>query len=246
MVQLSKVMKKLILLFVIGIFACNSLSAQILTEEEIELTFIQTFGDIPKQGKDWMILADSIKTTYPLDMNNQITTTNVIEIPNKSKDDIFIAAHAWFNASFNDGKSVVQMADKNAGVILAKGFLSGVGHRDGFSKSVTVGAYVIIRLDIKDAKVRLITMIQEYEMLQGTGVGLAVMGALGGTPVNNSKTSFSILPQDGYPFELKENKNYKRETSIGYASCIAYSLLLKQKVESALKLGITGTDGDDW
>ena len=245
-VQLSKVMKKLILLFVIGIFACNSLSAQILTEEEIELTFIQTFGDIPKQGKDWMILADSIKTTYPLDMNNQITTTNVIEIPNKSKDDIFIAAHAWFNASFNDGKSVVQMADKNAGVILAKGFLSGVGHRDGFSKSVTVGAYVIIRLDIKDAKVRLITMIQEYEMLQGTGVGLAVMGALGGTPVNNSKTSFSILPQDGYPFELKENKNYKRETSIGYASCIAYSLLLKQKLESALKLGITGTDGDDW
>ena len=117
-------MKKLILLLFAGVFACNSLSAQILTEEEIELTFIQTFGDIPKQGKDWMILADSIKTTYPLDMNNQITTTNVLEIPNKSKDDIFIAAHAWFNASFNDGKSVVQMADKNAGVILAKGFLN--------------------------------------------------------------------------------------------------------------------------
>ena len=238
-------MKKLILLLVAGVFACNSLSAQILTEEEIELTFIQTFGDIPKQGNDWMILADSIKTSYPLDMNNQITTTNVLEIPNKSKDDIFIAAHAWFNASFNDGKSVVQMADKNAGVILAKGFLRGVGHRDGFSKSVTVSAYVIIRLDIKDSKVRLITTIQDYEMAQATGVGLAVMGALGGTYVDNSKAPFSIMPQDGYPFSEK-NKQYKRETSIGYASCIAYSLLLKQKVESALKLGITGTDGDDW
>ena len=245
-VDYKSIMKKLLLLAVVCLFACNTLSAQILTEEEIELTFIQNFGEIPKNGKEWMILADSIKTSYPLDMNNQITTTNIIDIPNKSKDDIFIAAHAWFNASFNDGKSVVQMADKDAGVILAKGFLRGVGHRDGFSKSVTVSAYVIIRLDIKDAKVRLITTIQEYEMLQGTGVGLAVMGALGGTPVDNSKTSFSIMPQNGYPFELKENKNYKRETSIGYASCIAYSLLMKQKIDSALNLGITGTVGNDW
>lgn len=239
-------MKKLLLIVVVSLFMCNTMSAQVMTAEELESTFVQTFGEIPKNGKDWMMLADSIKTTYPLDVNNQISLTNVIEVPNKSKDDIFIAAHAWFNASFNDGKSVVQMADKDAGVILAKGFLRGVGHRDGFSKSVTVSAYVIIRLDIKDAKVRLITTIQEYEMLQGTGVGLAVIGALGGAPVDNSKTSFSIMPQDGYPFEIKENKNYRRETSIGYASCIAYSLLLKQKLDSALKLGITGTDGDDW
>lgn len=238
-------MKKLFLLVIVSVLACNTLSAQVLTSEEIELTFIQAFGEIPKNGKEWMILADSVKTSYPLDINNQITTTNVIDVPNKSKDDIFIAAHAWFNASFNDGKSVVQMADKNAGVILAKGFLRGVGHRDGFSKSVTVSAYVIIRLDIKDSRVRLITTIQDYEMEQATGVGLAVMGALGGTPVDNSRAPFSILPQDGYPFS-GENKQYKRETSIGYASCIAYSLLLKQKVESALKFGITGTDGDDW
>lgn len=238
-------MKNFLLLFVASIFATTPLAAQVLTNDEVELTFIQTFGEIPKNGKGWMILADSMKTAYPLDINNQISLTNVIDIPNKRKDEIFIAAHAWFNASFNDGKSVVQMADKDAGIILAKGFLSGVGHRDGFSKSVTVSAHVIIRLDIKNGKIRLITTIQNYEMTQSTGVGLAIMGAIGG----NAKTSvseISILPQDGYPFELKENKNYRRETSIGYASCIAYSLLLKQKLESALKIGITGTDSDNW
>lgn len=239
-------MKRLLIVFVVSLFACNTLSAQVMTPEEIELMFIQTFGEIPKNGKGWMELADSIKTSYPLDVNNQISLTNVIEVPNKSKDNIFIAAHAWFNASFNDGKSVLQMADKDAGVILAKGFLSGVGHRDGFSKSVTVSAYVIIRLDIKDERVRLITTIQEYEMKQSAGVGLAIMGAIGGS-VNSSSSAFSIIPQSGYPFsEDKDYKSYRRETSIGYASSIAYSILLKQKLESALNLGITGTDGDDW
>ncbi len=239
-------MKKLLLIVVVSLFMCNTMSAQVMTAEELESTFVQTFGEIPKNGKDWMMLADSVKTLFPLDVNNQITLTNVIDVPNKSKNDIYIAAHAWFNASFNDGKSVVQMADKDAGVILAKGFLSGVGHRDGFSKSVTVSAYVIIRLDIKDEKVRLITTIQEYEMEQTTGVGMALMGGLSGSRVSNN-AQLSIIPQNGYPFsEDKAYKSYKRETSIGYTSSIAYCLVLKQKLDSALKLGITGTDGDDW
>ncbi|MBR5812613.1 MAG: DUF4468 domain-containing protein [Alistipes sp.] len=239
-------MKKLILIIAACVLSCNSMMAQVITTEEIELAFVETFGDIPIDGKDWMMLADSIKDSYPLDVNNQISITNIIEVPNKSKSDLFIAAHSWLNASFNDGKSVVQMADKDAGVILAKGFLSGVGHRDGFSKSVTVSASVIIRLDIKDSKMRLITTIQKYEMAQTTGVGSAVLGALSGSRVDNSVSKFSILPNEGYPFEIKKNKNYKRETSIGYASSIAYSLLLKQKLELAVTLGITGTDGDDW
>lgn len=239
-------MKKLLLIVVVSLFMCNTMSAQVMTAEELESTFVQTFGEIPKNGKDWMMLADSVKTLFPLDVNNQITLTNVIDVPNKSKNDIYIAAHAWFNASFNDGKSVVQMADKDAGVILAKGLLSGVGHRDGFSKSVTVSAYVIIRLDIKDEKVRLITTVQEYEMYQTTGVGMALMGGLTGSSVSNN-AKFSIIAQNGYPFsDDKTYKAYKRETSIGFTSSIAYSLVLKQKLDSALKLGITGTDGDDW
>lgn len=239
-------MKRLLIVVVVSLFACNTLSAQVMTPEEIELMFIQTFGEIPKNGKGWMELADSIKTSYPLDVNNQISLTNVIEVPNKSKDNIFIAAHSWFNASFNDGKSVIQMADKDSGVILAKGFLSGVGERTGFTKSVSVSAYVIIRLDIKDSRVRLITSVQEYEMKQVTGVGMAIMGGLTGSAVKNN-AQLSILPHSGYPFsEDKAYKAYKRETSIGYASSIAYSLLLKQKLESALNVGITGTEGDDW
>lgn len=224
----------------------HSLSAQVLTQEEIEDTFVLTFGEIPSNGKEWMQLADSIKSAYPLDINKQITFTHVIDVPNKNKNDIFIAAQSWFTASFNDGKSVMQTADKEAGVILAKGYLAGVGHREGFSKSVTVSAYVMIRLDVKDEKVRLITTIQEYEMKQSTGVGMAIMGGLSGNSVTNN-AHFSIVPQNGYPFSTdKKYKSYKRETSIGYASSIAYSILLKNKVEAALRVGITGTDNSDW
>lgn len=235
---MKKVNLMLIMLSVIMITPAT-IQAQISMNEEIEQIFIDKVASIPNKNKDWLILADSLKEYYPLDVNNQISLTTIIEVPNKNKEQIFLEAHAWFNRTFVDAKSAIQMADKESNVIIAKGFFSGIGQRKGFSKNTFVSTYVLLRIDIKDEKVRLITTMYEYEMLQSTGLGLALMG--GTTP----SVEYTIKPWDGYPFS-ESNPQIKKEMSIGFASSIAASLWLGDKLNQILTIGVTGYEDDNW
>lgn len=232
-------MKKIILLLLSFSLFVIDVSAQNITAQDVEEAIAETYGYKPETGEEYLTLADKLVATYPLDINNQLSFTHILDVPGKTKDEIFIAVNAWFVASFNDGKSVIQMADKDAGIILAKGYLNGVGHRIGFAKSVLVGEYIVIRLDIKDEKIRLITSISEYYMETSAGVGQILFG--GAVPQD-----VTIPIYASYPFDKKSYKSYKREAAIGYVGGIAYSHVLKNKVEKAINLGITGTEGEDW
>ena len=231
-------MKKLFLL-ALAIASFIEAKSQIITTQDVDDAIVEIYAIQPKTGKEYMELADKLMTEYPLDQNQQISFTTVIDAPNKTKDELFTILNNWFVASFNSGKSVIQMTDKEQGVIIAKGYLSGVGSRTGFSKSVTVGEYIIIRLDIKDAKIRLITSIQEYCMETGIGVGQVLFG---GTALPDIE--FPVYK--GYPFDTKSYKNYKREAAIGYVGGIVYSKVLVTKIDKAINLGITGTESNDW
>lgn len=231
-------MKKLCLLLLTTIFVFEAQS-QIITSEDVDNAIATIYGIQPTTGKEYMELADKLMAEYPLDQNKQISFTTIIESPNKTKDELFSMLNNWFVASFNSGKSVIQMADKEQGIIIAKGYLSGVGSRIGFSKSVTVGEYIIIRLDIKDAKIRLISSIQEYYMDTSIGVGQVLFGGTALADIN-----FPVY--QGYPFDKKSYKNYKREAAIGYVGGIVYSKVLVDKIEKAINFGITGTEDNDW
>ena len=232
------IMKKLFLLAltIVSLFEAKS---QIITTQDVDDAIVEIYGIQPKTGKEYMELADKLMTEYPLDQNQQISFTTVIDAPNKTKDELFTMLNNWFVASFNSGKSVIQMTDKEQGVIIAKGYLSGVGDRVGFSKSVTVGEYIIIRLDIKDEKIRLISSIQEYYMETGIGVGQVLFGG-----VARPDKEFPVY--QGYPFDSKSYKNYRREAAIGYVGGIVYSKVLVTKIDKAINLGITGTESSDW
>lgn len=231
-------LKKLFLLLC-GVIAFVGANAQIITAEDIEQVVEKTYGVQPKTGKEYMSLADQLLSEYPLDMNRQLTFTTVIEAPKKSKDELFTLLNGWFVASFNSGKEVIQMSDKEAGVILAKGYLSGVGSRVGFSKSVNVGEYIVIRLDIKDEKIRVISSIQEYYMETSAGVGQMLFG---GAVLRDIK--FPV--HKGYPFDAKSFKQYRREAAIGYVGGIVYSKILQEKIRKAINFGITGNESDNW
>ena len=231
-------MKKLLLL-ALTFISVVEVKSQIITSQDVDDAISEIYGVQPKTGQEYMALADKLVTEDPLDQNQQISFTTVIDAPNKTKDELFIMLNNWFVASFNSGKSVIQMADKEQGVIIAKGYLSGVGNRTGFSKTVTVGEYIIIRLDIKDAKIRLITSIQEYYMDTSIGVGQVLFGG-------RALPDIEFPVYKGYPFDTKSYKKYKREAAIGYVGGIVYSKVLVDKIEKAINLGITGTEGNDW
>lgn len=231
-------MKRFILLAAL-ILSIGSINAQVITSQDVDKAIAELYGVQPQNGKEYMELADRLMLEYPLDQNQQLSFTTIIEAPGKSKDDLFVTLNNWFVSSFNSGKSVVQMADKEQGVILAKGYLSGVGSRVGFAKSVVVGEYIIIRLDIKDEKVRLITSIQEYYMDTSAGVGQMLFG---GATMSDTE----ILVYSGYPFDKQMNKGYKKECAIGYVGGIVYSKVLVNKVDKAINQGVVGTESLDW
>lgn len=54
---------------------------------------------------------------------------NIIQAPSLSKDQIYIQTNSWFVHTFNSGKSVIQLNEKDAGTILAKGYLKTLQNR---------------------------------------------------------------------------------------------------------------------
>ena len=239
MFNLNYYFMKRLFLCVLAIFCTFGAKSQIITTQDVEDQIAKLYGTQPQTGKEYRELADKIIIEYPLDANNQISFTTVLEIPGKQKDELFIMLNNWFVSSFNSGKSVIQMVDKEQGVILAKGYLSGVGSRMGFMKSVVVGEYIIIRIVIKYEKIRIITSIQEYYMDTSVGVGQILFGGV-------ALQDITLPVYSCYPFDKKQHKSYKNEAAIGYVGGIVYSKVLVDKIEKATKFGITGTESQNW
>ena len=71
----------------------------------------------------------------------------VVEIPGKSKDEIFTKSRQWFSQYFVSGESVVDYEDQAAGTIIGNG-IAGLGY-DPFG-IVHYDIHYNIRIDIKD------------------------------------------------------------------------------------------------
>ncbi len=219
------------------VFSVTIANAQIITEQDfaaIDMSQFDTNGD-GKIKDDEAALA--IKDLYGLDKNNSITRVTVIDSIPKSKDQIYVAVNDWFVRSFNDGKSVIQLNDKELGTIIGKGHISNMGNTLSFASSADISADVIIRVDMKDGRMRITTSIQKYEMEKGTGV----LGALAGGPAAYQKVHQEFIPSECFPFTKKQ----KKEGAKAFVKSHIYSLIVTNKLRDAVLNGLTGGE-EDW
>ena len=229
-------MKKVLLFFAVALSATFA-NAQIITEQDfaaIDMTQFDTNGD-GKVKDDEAALA--IKDLYGLDKNNSITRVTIVNSIPKTKEQIYVAVNDWFARSFNDGKSVIQLNDKDAGVIIGKGHISNMGSTMSFDSNADISADVFIRVDMKDGRMRITTSIQKYEMEKGTGV----LGALDGGPDAYQKVHQEFIPSECFPFTKKQ----KKEGAKAFVKSHIYSLIVINKLQDAVLNGLTGGD-DDW
>lgn len=175
-----------------------------------------------------------------IDANGNISTTTVIGCPNLSKNDIYIQAHSWFVNSFNSGKSVIQFDDKEAGTILAKGYLRDIALYAPFGKQYGISARVLFRIDIKEERARIIMTIQEYDIAVSNGRG----SSLQGTAAASNRT---YRPDLVYPFNDNPDLLPNEAGAKAYCASCLYLIAMKNRLDRAINAGIIGIDmNDNW
>lgn len=227
-------MKKIIF----SILACFTLAtcvnAQILRAEELEKYAEKQYG------KKWVEAAENLVSSLVLDKNKALTYVEVIEAPNKSRDQLYILLNYWFSTTFNDANSVIQLNDKESGTIIAKGFIEGIARHTGGMNSYNVNIKPIIKCDIKDNKIRITYTVPFYSVVKAVGGG--IVGAMSGAVPVRSDENWTL--DKCFPFDLKDR--HKKASSKAFVMAHAYSNVIMDKIEEVVKNGLVGNETEDW
>lgn len=211
-------------------FAGTIANAQILRTEELE--------DYAKEkyGEKWVEAAQNLGSSLQLDKNNALIYVQVIEAPEKTKDQLYVLLNYWFSATFNDANSVIQLNDKELGTIIAQGFMSSIAQHVGGMNAYNVNLKPVIKCDIKDNKVRVTYTVPFYSVVKAIGGGF-----LGTSNATRSDENWTL----DKCFQFAAKDAHKKTSSKALIMAHAYSNVVMDKIEECIKNGLTGNEGED-
>ena len=182
-----------------------------------------SFGQSAKE-----MLAE-INGKWELDNNRNVTFVRVIEVPGVSKEDLYVRALSYFTYTYVSGDDVVQVEDKEAGTIIGKGVYPKV-HIGVNLVATTVNTWHILRVDVKDGRVRAIVTLTSYENI--------ITGGYGGPSV----AKFAV--SERYPIVKKDPQ--KTIMSKAFYKSYKAAMASLDGIERSLKEGNTGNDVGSW
>ena len=233
----------------------QTVEAQVMKAADLEKYAKERYGD------KWLDAAANLASTLTLDKNESLTYQQIIEAPGKSKQQLYVALNYWVTATFKD-KQAITLNDKEAGCIIISSTIDGIADHTGTLNRYIVSITPVIKIDIKDGKVRVTYTVQNYDILKAEDAGW--LGVLAdnsdnrqskqniysdGKRMKDDKTDRRLYDEQWeiahhYPFVEKDNK--KRTCSKALVMTHAYSNAIMDKVEEAIKNGIVGNEDDDW
>lgn len=226
-------MKKLLLCAVMLLLAVG-VNAQLMRAKELEKYAKE------KYGEKWNDAAKNLAGQLQLDKNNALTYTQIIEAHGKTKTQLYVILNYWYSNTFGSGKSVIQLNDKEAGVIIAKGYVDAIAVHAGGTNSYTVNLTPIIKTDIKEGKVRVTYTVPFYDVDKMAGGG--IFGAMNG--------SRGTLVQENWPIEkcfpFAEKDSHKKTSAKALVMAHAYSNVIMDKIEEAVKNGVSNNENEEW
>lgn len=233
-------MKKVFLFFAFMLTAVYA-NAQLMRAEELEKYAENLYGN------KWVDVAANLKneSTLTLDKNNSLTYIQVVEAPGRTAAQLYTTLNYWFTATFNDANSTIKLNDKEGGCIIAQGSVEGIATHSGGSNKYNVSIRPIIRVDIKDGKCRVTYSIQAYNVIKTVGGGILGQINKGLNGYNAEKDVNMTWPLDQtYPFAVKDAFGAKKTASKACVMAYAYSQVMMDKIETAIKEGMVGEDSD--
>ena len=243
-------MKKIIVIMAVFLTAAlgTSVQAQVMKAADLEKYAKQRYGD------KWLDAAANLAKGLTLDKNESLTYQQVIEAPGKNKQQLYIALNYWVTATFKD-KQAITLNDKDAGCIIVSSTIPAIVNHTGTLNRYSVSITPVIRLDIKDGKVRVTYTVQSYDILADISGGwLTAIEANEKTygdskRKKDDKTNGFLYDEQWeiarhYPFVEKDVQ--KRTCAKALVMTHAYSNAIIDKVEEAIKNGIVGNEDDEW
>ena len=224
-----------------------SAQAQVMKAADLERYAKERYGD------KWLDAAANLSKGLALDKNQSLTYQQVIEAPGKSRQQLYVALNYWATATFKD-KQAITLNDKEAGCIIISSTIAGIAEHTGTLNKYSVSITPVIRLDIKDGRIRVTYTVQNYDVLADISGGWL-------SPTDDSrktygdskrkmedKTNANLYDERWeiarhYPFVEKDAQ--KRTCAKALVMTHAYSNAIMDKVEEAVKHGIVGNDDDD-
>jgi hypothetical protein len=207
-----------------------------------------------KYGDKWLDAAKNLSQVLSLDKNESLTYQQVIEAPGKTKQQLYVALNYWATATFKD-KQAITLNDKEAGCIIISSTIRNIAEHTGTFNKYSVNITPVIRLDIKDGKVRVTYTVQSYDVLADISGGWLSptddsQKTYGDSKrKNDDKTNANLYDEQWeiakhYPFVEKDAQ--KRTCAKAIVMTHAYSNAVLDKVEEAVKNGIVGNEDEDW
>ena len=243
--------KNVFLLILLACMFCGNtvVEAQVMKAADLEKYAKQKYGD------KWLDAAKNLASTLTLDKNESLTYQQVVEAPGKTKQQLYVALNYWATATFKDNNAIT-LNDKEAGCIIISSTIKNIAEHMGTISKYSVSITPIIRLDIKDGKIRVTYTVQNYDILDdisGGWFGIATddknKSYADAKRKADDKTNANLYDEQWeiahhYPFVEKDTK--KRTCSKALVMTHAYSNAILDKVSEAVKNGIVGNDDEDW
>ncbi len=244
-------MKQIIITVIAALLSiCGTahLQAQVLKVADLEKYAKERYGD------KWLDAAKNLSGGLVLDKNESLTYQQVIEAPGKTKQQLYVALNYWATATFKDHQAIT-LNDKEAGCIIISSALANIAEHTGTINKYSVSITPVIRIDIKDGRVRVTYTVQNYDVLRDNSGGWLSLSDNDERTYGDSKrkkednTNGHLFDEQWeiarhYPFVEKDAQ--KRTCAKALVMTHAYSCAIMDKVEEALKNGIVGNEDDDW
>ncbi len=232
-----------------------TLSAQIIKPQDLEKYAKQKYGD------SWLTAAANLSASLTFDKNESLTYQQVIQAPGKNKSQLYVMLNYWVTATFKD-KQAITLNDKESGTIIISSVLPAIADHTGTLNRYIVNITPVIKIDIKDERIRVTYTVQSYDVLKAEDAGW--LGGLfdntrhdnknqnvygDGKRMEADKTDRRLYDEQWeiakhYPFVEKDNK--KRTCAKALVMTHAYSNVVLDKIDEAVRNGLVGNENDDW
>ena len=193
------------------------------------LFILTTIPYVHAQTQKTKSLLSEIDGQWSTDDKGNLTYQNVIEMEGIGKDLLYQRSENYFIYNYDSGKDVIQMKDKEQGLIIGKGFWPAVyiGMTIG---SITYNASHILRVDVKDDKARITLTVQNYDLVYNDGKTL---------------TEFSMPISNSFPININ-SKSKTMEGKAFYALHFKCISTIDNLINSLKNDAVQTNKNDNW